>query len=250
MPTLALDPDLRKRLLEYYLETATGQELSDWLRDINQDWKGSVAEKQERIRKNTKYLSMPAEKFPSQTESYLRVLSSDLLGDLCEDLGLSSDGSRDARYRRIMREVRFREGWFSRPTAGAEWSVGVVKPFIEHYPILKRGKYERDFYDAFQDEMTEVFGSANVHPELAIAYGNTLKIDFHIGAASGKGVGVEWKVPTSNSELQRAIGQLDQYRERYASNLVVVLVPDSISEAQKQLFGAAAASRGIDVVER
>src|SRR5262249_55669011 len=157
-----------------FLDTSTSQELSDWLRDINQDARGSVVEKQDRIRQNTRYLSMPVEDFPTQTANYLQPLTSGHLADLCQELGLNADGSRDARYRRIMREVRFREGWIARPTTDAEWTLGLVKPFVEHYPILKRGQYERDYYDAFQDEMTDVFGVPNVHPQLAIAYGTAL----------------------------------------------------------------------------
>ncbi len=247
---LEADPQLRKTLLEYFLETSTAQELSDWLRDIDQDPKGSVAEKQDRIRQHTNYLSMPAKEFPEQTAHYLEPLGSGHLADICEDLGLDTGGNRDARYRRIMREIRFREGWVSRPGTPSEWNVGLVKPFIEMYPILKRGRYERDFYDAFEDEMAEIFERANIHPQLAIAFGTSLKIDFHIGPAAEKGVGVEMKMPTSNSEIQKAIGQLDQYRERYGSNLLLLLLPDFIAEAQKQLFLSAARARGIEVVER
>ncbi len=250
MPIPTSDIEFRNRLLDFFLDITPSQGLSEWLRDIGQDPKGSVSERQDRIRQNTKYLSMPPEGFPAQTEGYLKPFTSDALADLCEVLGVSDDGNRDARYRRIMREVRFREGWFTRPTGTLEWTVGLVKPFIELYPIQKRGQYERDFYDAFHDEMAEIFGPANVHPELAIAYGNTLRIDFHIGAASDKGVGVEWKMPTSNSELQKAIGQLDQYRERYGPNLIVVLLADFISEAQRQLFRSATTSRGIEVIQK
>src|SRR5882724_5275513 len=102
MTTLAPDPELRQRLLEFYLEMSTSQGLSEWLRDINQEPKGLVAEKRERIRQTTKYLAMPAETFPAQTESYLGLLSSDHLADLCDVLGIFSDGNKDARYRRIM----------------------------------------------------------------------------------------------------------------------------------------------------
>jgi hypothetical protein len=56
-------------------------------------------------------------------------------------------------------------------------------------------------------------------------------------------------MPTSNSELQRAIGQMDQYRERYGPNLILVLLADFISEAQKQLFVSAATTRGIEIIE-
>ena len=58
------------------------------------------------------------------------------------------------------------------------------------------------------------------------------------------------KMPTSNSELQRAIGQIDQYRDRYGSNLVLILLADFLNEAQKQLFLSAAKSRSVEVLER
>ena len=124
------------------------------------------------------------------------------------------------------------------------------QPFIEMYPILKRGQYEQDLYGPFQDEMIEIFGVNHVHPQLAIAYGTTLKIDFHIGLASGAGVGIELKMPNSNSELQRAIGQIDQYRDKYGNNLVMVLLADFMKEAEKQLFLNAAKARGVEILER
>ena len=55
MPVLVPDVELRRCLLEYLLEIATSQGLSEWLRDINQDPRGSIAEKQDRIRQNTQY---------------------------------------------------------------------------------------------------------------------------------------------------------------------------------------------------
>ena len=112
--TLRADSRLREALLNYYLETYTGPELTDWLRGLGQDTKGSVSDKQQRIRSHTKYLSMPASEFPAQTEEYLKPYSSDLLADLCDDLGLSPDGTKDQRYRRIMREVHYREGWLQK----------------------------------------------------------------------------------------------------------------------------------------
>ena len=56
--TLRADSRLREALLNYYLETYTGPELTDWLRGLGQDTKGSVSDKQQRIRSHTKYLSI------------------------------------------------------------------------------------------------------------------------------------------------------------------------------------------------
>jgi hypothetical protein len=40
---------------------------------------------------------MPAADFPAQTENYLSPYESGLLGDLCDDLGISADGTKDDR---------------------------------------------------------------------------------------------------------------------------------------------------------
>ncbi len=55
------DPQLREQLLDFYLKTSTGEDLAGWLRDLGENPRGTVAEKQQRIRERTKYLSMPAE---------------------------------------------------------------------------------------------------------------------------------------------------------------------------------------------
>jgi len=248
MPTP--NPTLRSRLLNFYLEVATSNELSDWLRGIGQESKGTVAEKQQRVRENTAYLGMPATDFPEQTRSYLSPYSADLLADLCEVLGLSNDGPKDALYRRIMREVRYAEGWVSRRSKDQpiSWTVATVAPFIEFYPITKRGSYERDFYGAFANEMDEVFGEENIHEQLAIAYGNPLRIDFHLGHPQGQGVGVEFKLPQNNGDIQRALGQLDQYRERYADRLILVLFPDFVDKAQVRLLTDQAVGKGIELM--
>jgi len=251
-PPLILKPDieLRSKLLDYYLENYTGQELSDWLRDLGQDPKGTVAEKMDRVRQHTKYLSMTAEEFPQQTMHYLDTFPSDHLAGICEALGIDAEGTKDALYRRIMREVGYREGWLSRLEAisDATFTVPTVRPFVEWYPIIKRGRYEKDFYPAFAEEMEEVFGDEFVHEELPIASGTTLKIDFHLGHPQREGVGVEFKMPTNNSEIQRALGQLDQYKERYGEKLLIVLFPDFLDKAQEALFVDQVSAKGVTII--
>lgn len=247
MPPIA-DPALRATLLDYYIDNQTGAELSDWLRDIGQDVRGTVADKKARIRANTKYLSMPPEEFPEQTMSYLDLFPVAHLADICAALGLPDHGTKDALYRRIMREVRYREGWLARPERPAPCNVEIVRAHIEWYPIKRRGQYEADFYEPFAEEMEETFGEENVHDQLAIAFGNTLKIDFHIGPPQGEGVGIEFKMPVNNSELQRALGQLDQYKNRYGDRLLMVLLPDFMDRAQQTLFTDCARGKGIPVI--
>jgi hypothetical protein len=224
--TLKADLDLRKGLLTFFLETLTGPELADWLRDIDRDTRGTLEEKQQRIRDNTQYLSMPATEFPAQTELYLKPYSSEFLADLCEELGISVDGSKDQRYRRIMREVHRREGWLARlgsPQDVSTLSPATIAPILGWYPISKDGRYEKDFYPAIYDELRETFGDV-VYQQLPVAHGSILKIDFHVGDPQGHGVGVEVKMPTSNADVQRALGQLDQYQQRYGDNLLILII--------------------------
>lgn len=97
------------------------------------------------------------------------------------------------------------------------------------------GTHEADYYDACVEEMEEIFDENVVHEQLRIAYGSSLKIDFYIGHPQHGGVGVEFKRPKTNSELQRALGQVQQYKTRYGDQLLIVLVPDDIDKAQKNI---------------
>jgi hypothetical protein len=182
-PVPAADPDLRRKLLECYLDFSTSQELSNWLGDIGQDTRGTVEEKRVRIREYTKYLDMPPQDFPKQTISYLRLFQrSDILAEICENLSLPCEGKKDSLFRRVYREVGYREQWLPQPPLAKDAiTKHSIMPFVKWYPILKNREYERDYYDEFFDEMSEIFGKENVHDQVPIAHGSTLKIDFHLG---------------------------------------------------------------------
>lgn len=248
--TVQADPVLRSTLLDYYISNSTATELTDWLRDIGQDTRGSVAEREARIREHTKYLKMPPADFPRQTIDYLEQYPSDHLGGICEALGLDDSGAKDQRWRRIMRHVALREHWVPTPQTNEDgfFELNNVLPFIRWHLVLKRWDYEKDFYPGFADDMEGFFGESHVHEQLPFAFGTTLKIDFHLGHPQKPGVGVEFKMPTSNADLQRAEGQLRQYKERYRENLVLVLLPDFIDRAQQKLFIDSAELNGIAVV--
>jgi hypothetical protein len=250
--TLHPDPQLREQLLSFYLDTFTGDELAGWLRDLDENPRGTVAEKQQRIREHTKYLGMPAEEFPEQTEHYLQPYDSQYLGELCAALNLSSDGSKEARYRRILREVRYREGWMSRYriAAGARPTVADIVPLLGWVPIVKRGDYEKDFCLVFGEELREVFGDDLVYEQLPVAHGNTLRIDFHVGDPQGEGVGIEVKMPTNNGDVQRALGQLDQYKRRYQDELVLLVVADLLKPELLKFFQTELESKHLSVIVR
>lgn len=96
---------------------------------------------------------------------------------------------------------------------------------VDWYPIYQRRDYEREHYDEFLETMVEVFGDDHVHDQVTVAHGVGLKIDFHIGNPAYEGIGVEFKMPASNSDVQKALGQVGQYQKRYGESLIVVVFP-------------------------
>lgn len=244
------DPVLRERLFSFFLETLTGEGLRSWLKDIRQDPRGSVAERRASIREHTQYLTMPPSEFPAQTETYLRPCSSGNLADLCEDLAVSNEGTKDALYRRIMREVHYCEGWLPRITHGSpNPTAALVMSFLAWFPITKGGEYEKNYYPVIHDELSEVFGNV-VYDQQPIAHGSILKIDFHVGDPQGSGVGIEVKMPTRNSEVQRALGQIDQYQRRYGNELIMFVLLDFLKPDGLHLFQEELKRKGVRAVFR
>jgi len=250
IPNPTQDPQLRSRLLDYFIESQSAAELADWLRDLGVSPAGSIQERRERVRAHTQYLAMPAREFPAQTRHYLDPFSSDGLADLCLALGLRDTGTRDSRYRRIMREVKYRECWLPRvpPTIDPLPDVEVAAAFLQHYPITSPGQLERDYYEGIRDELSEVFGENGVYEQLPIAHGTTLKIDFHLGPPQQDGIGIEVKMPKSNAEVQRSLGQLDQYLHRYGQKLIILCLPDFLPPASMVFFQNELRAKGVRTV--
>ena len=55
-------------------------------------------------------------------------------------------------------------------------------------------------------------------------------------------------MPANNSELQRALGQMDQYGNRYQAELIVVIIPDFLSPTQVELFVGELSRKNITAV--
>lgn len=243
------NPAFREKLLDMYLEFSSSAGLSDWLKNIQQDPAGTREEKVARVRQSTKYLSMHVNEFPKQTLYYLQDFA-EVLPDFCSRLGLEETGTKDILKRRIYREVGYQEAWLPRHPKGVEISMSIVLPFVQWYPILKNRDYEKDYYKDFFDEMAEVFGEENVHEQVVVAHGQPLKIDFHIGHPTNGGVGVEFKMPLNNSDVQKALGQVEMYQRRYGAEMIVVLIPDLIDRKLALPFIEDLNRKGIVTVEK
>lgn len=235
--SLVPDQAFREQLFTFFLDSESRQDLSGWLEDIGQNSKGTKDELVNRLKEHRGYPRTPTGQFPFETMIHLDSLPAEKLADLCASLQLDTNGPKTTLVRRLYREVGYREGWLlPKPQEGSAITKETVLPFVQWYPLAKNKQYEKDYYKDFYNEMSDIFGPLNVHEQLAIAYGNILKIDFHIGHPQQGGVGIEFKMPTSNGELQRALGQLDQYVSHYGKELIVVLLPDFLKDAQLQLF--------------
>ncbi len=246
----ATNCEFRQKLLDAYLSIASSQELSDWLEDIGQDSKGTAEAKIAKIRQHTKFLCMPPEEFPLQAMNNLQWLSSrDGLFLIAESLGVNCEGAKDVLLRRIYRQIGYEEGWLPRVVNGdCSFIKETILPFVQWYPILKNKNYERDYYQEFCDEMAEIFGKDKVHEQYVVAHGKALKIDFHLGHPQETGVGIEFKMPTSQGDIHRAFGQLDDYLTRYGRNLIVVLFTNFTSQTEIAMFLETLKTKGIDTV--
>jgi hypothetical protein len=191
---------------------------------------------------------MPARAFPTQTLAYFRFHRTQMAAaSVCEALGLDRHGTRSTLVRRVLRHVHGVELWLPRletPSAPA------IRVLAKLYPIFARSK-ESNYCEEFEEEINDIWPS-RVHAQYPIAHGRTLRIDFHVGDPGADGVGLEFKYPRSNADVQRAIGQLGQYLAAYpATSLVFVVLDDgSLSRAQLFLLAKEVKERGIAVVRR
>ncbi len=245
---------LRERLLTFMLDGLTSPGLTDWLRQLHADTRGTVEEKKHRIRQCSPFLRAPPRLMIDEAMQDLYESGADAVLELCEELGIPSNASKEGLLRRLHRFVATQEGLLPpRPHSGPWPTVHEVYPFVAWYPVYKGKNRERQFYAEFRETMTDIFGEALVHEQMPVAHGTTLKIDFHIGSAvpGQEGVGIEFKMPTSNSEVQKAIGQLGQYQGRYGQSLIVVVFPDFLEQRILVPFFHELTGRGIaHVVKR
>jgi hypothetical protein len=158
--------DLRDKLFESYLSFSISKELSELLRDLGEQPLGTIDVKLGRLQRHAKALSVPSEPSPRQTLFHLSHYDADILAEICQELGLPSHGSKETLFRRIYGEVGRREGWLQPMPEDAR---AVIKDAV--LPILKGFDSEKDYYMAFGEGLTDLFGEGNVHMQ-PLTYGS------------------------------------------------------------------------------
>ena len=244
----APDARLRARLLRAIVRRTRSVVLSRWLKERDRDARGLVVEKRQRLVRDTSYGSLPVAGFVARTVRYLRQQRT--LADVrhvCAALDLATAGTRPLLIRRILRHVLEAERWL--PSLALVSSCS-VRALASAYPVFAQ-RSEAAYRADFEQEASEVW-PARVYRQYPIGRGIALRIDFHIGTPGGDGIGVEFKTPRSGAEIQRAKGQLDQYRAAYPAGRLILVVVESglVSEASLSLFEREVAARGIHVVRR
>lgn len=163
------DRDLREKFLDCYANFSISKELSEWLGELGQIPRGTVEEKIARIRQHANLITVAAESFPRQTIFYLSQYDADILSEICQELGVSSEGTKETLFKRIYREVGWREGWL-RPVPEDAWLI-IKETFL---PILTNFDYEKDYYTNFGKELSDLLGEENVHIQCSPAHGRAL----------------------------------------------------------------------------
>jgi hypothetical protein len=103
--------DMREQLLDCYINLSISNELSRWLADLGLPSTGTVEHKLARLKEHRRALTLAAESLHRQTIFYLNDYSREVLGEICQELGLKTEGSQGGLFKRVYCEVGLREGW-------------------------------------------------------------------------------------------------------------------------------------------
>ena len=101
-------------LLDCYIHLSISNELSRWLADLGLPSTGTVDHKLARLKEHRPVLTLAAESLHRQTIFYLSDYSGEVLVEICHELGLTTEGSQAALFKRVYCEVGLREGWLWR----------------------------------------------------------------------------------------------------------------------------------------
>lgn len=165
------DRGLREKLLDCYVNFSLSKELSEWLQDLGQVPAGTVEEKLARIRQRANVITVPAESFPRQTIFYLSRYDREILSEICQELGISDEGSKDTLFRRIYHEVGCREGWLQPVPEDARHLI--KETFL---PILTNFDYEHLSSMSIGEELSDLFGEEKVHIQAQPAHGRAMVV--------------------------------------------------------------------------
>lgn len=124
-------------LVDCFVNVSIASELAGWLQELGLSPNGTIAQLSERLHRHAASLVLPAETAPRQTIFYLTQYSPDILGEICQELGIPSEGSREMLIKRIYREVGIREGWLRpSPDEIRHLFQDALFPMLRHFGIL------------------------------------------------------------------------------------------------------------------
>jgi hypothetical protein len=155
---------IRKDLLDCYIGFSISKELYEWLHDLGQIPNGTLEEKMARIREHTNRVVVPSETSPRQTIFYLSQYGMDTLSEICQEFGLSSEGSKETLCKRIYGEVGLRDGWLLPDDARL-----LTKMFLS---MLERFGYENDVSLNLGEDVSDLL--ANEKPKHPLAHESAL----------------------------------------------------------------------------
>lgn len=161
--------ELKEKLFECYINLSISKELSDWLQELGRPSYGTLGQQLARLRERAASLVLPAETFPRQTIYYLSHYDPDILSEICQELGIRSEGSAEILFKRIYSEVGLREGWL-RPTP--EEARRIVRETF--FPMLRSFGVVKDYSLDFIDDVSELVGEENAPLRSPFAYGSAL----------------------------------------------------------------------------
>ncbi len=249
-PTLHSQHAMRATLLQFFIDCSSMSELTKWLESIGESIDGSSSELRIRLRNATKFVEQDAAKLPRTAISFISRYGDEQLTYLCEILGIFAGGDVDAKVRRIMRHIGTAERWLPPKTSLEERPLnrGHIRPFVEYYLVSKDAKSLDDFSMPLIQELIEIFGEKLVHENRSV--GKTVKevITAHVGETLATGVGVLVQRPSSSAELRNLLRKAKVFKEVYADDLIVMLMPDKLDSMDRRMALSGLLAENIAVV--
>jgi hypothetical protein len=170
-PPAVTSPEFADKLLDCYLSFSLSKELAEWLRELGQTTMGTLEDKFARIRESVKAGSSVSESPQRQTIYYLSQYDADILSEICQELGVPTDGAKEELLRRIYYVIGRREGWLQPLSDDARTLIRQTL-----VPILKSFDYEKEYYREFLEDMAELVGQDNVHIQPNLAHGSAFVV--------------------------------------------------------------------------
>jgi len=158
---------LKARLIECYVKFSMSNELSDWLQDLGLPATGTMQEKLARLRQQANRLVLPAESLSRQTIWYLHQYDENVLGELCQQLGIDHNGTKEDLRTRIYHTVGTSEGWLQLQSEEARRLI--MGTFL---PILQAVDRQQDYALDLRGDLGEFLDEQHIPRPGPLSHGS------------------------------------------------------------------------------